>query len=345
MAKKINDTILKAFRGEETDYTPVWYMRQAGRSQKEYRELKEKYSLFEITHQPELCAYVTRLPVEHYGVDAAILYKDIMSPLPAIGVDVEIKSGIGPVIDKPIRSRSDIDKLGTIDPVSDVPYVLETIRLLSEEQLDVPLIGFSGAPFTLASYMIEGGPSKNYHKTKAMMYSDPTAWFALMDKLADMTITYAKAQIQSGAKAFQIFDSWVGALHAADYREYIKPIMNRIFTELKQEGVPLILFGVGARHLIMEWNDLPVDVIGLDWRISVTEARQMGITKALQGNLDPALLVSDWKVTEARAKAILDEGSSQPGFVFNLGHGVTPEIEPATLKRLTDFIHQYSQKK
>ncbi|WP_053220414.1 uroporphyrinogen decarboxylase [Virgibacillus senegalensis] len=345
MARKINDTILKAFRGEPTNYTPVWYMRQAGRSQKEYRKLKEKYSLFEITHQPELCAYVTRLPVEHYGVDAAILYKDIMSPLPAIGVDVEIKSGIGPVIDKPIRSKSDVEKLGTIDPVSDVPYVLETIRLLAEEQLDVPLIGFSGAPFTLASYMIEGGPSKNYHKTKAMMYSDPAAWFALMDKLADMTITYAKAQIQAGAKAFQIFDSWVGALHAADYREYIKPVMQRIFSELRGEGVPLILFGVGARHLILEWNDLPVDVLGLDWRTSITEAREMGITKTLQGNLDPALLVSGWKATELRAQAILDEAEGQPGFVFNLGHGVTPEIEPATLKRLTDFIHDYSRRK
>ncbi|WP_077623115.1 uroporphyrinogen decarboxylase [Sediminibacillus massiliensis] len=344
MARKTNDTILKAFRGEETDYTPVWYMRQAGRSQKEYRELKEKYSLFEITHQPELCAYVTRLPVEHYGVDAAILYKDIMSPLPAIGVDVEIKSGIGPVIDDPIRSIRDVEKLGSIDPISDVPYVLETIRLLSEEQLDVPLIGFSGAPFTLASYMIEGGPSKNYHKTKAMMYSEPETWFALMDKLADMTITYAKAQINAGAKAFQIFDSWVGSLNAADYRYFIKPVMERIFNELQTENVPLILFGVGARHLIMEWNDLPVDVIGLDWRISVTEAREMGITKTLQGNLDPAILLSDWNVIEERTKAILDEGSSQPGFVFNLGHGVTPEIQPATLKELTSLIHRYSQK-
>ncbi|MRH44148.1 uroporphyrinogen decarboxylase [Aquibacillus halophilus] len=344
MSRKINDTILKAFKGEETDYTPVWYMRQAGRSQKEYRELKEKYSLFEITHQPELCAYVTRLPVEHYGVDAAILYKDIMSPLPAIGVDVEIKSGIGPVIDSPIRKFQDVDNLGTIDPESDVPYVLETIRILSEEQLDVPLIGFSGAPFTLASYMIEGGPSKNYHKTKAMMYSDQKTWFALMDKLADMTITYAKAQVKAGAKAIQIFDSWVGALNVADYRYFIKPIMNRIFSELRETGVPLILFGVGARHLVMEWNDLPVDVVGLDWRMSITEAREMGITKTLQGNLDPAILLSDWNVIEKRTKAILDEGKVQPPHVFNLGHGVTPEIQPATLKKLTELIHSYSKK-
>ncbi|MDC3417255.1 uroporphyrinogen decarboxylase [Aquibacillus salsiterrae] len=345
MVRKINDTMIKAFRGEKTDYTPVWYMRQAGRSQKEYRELKEKYSLFEITHQPELCAYVTRLPVEQYGVDAAILYKDIMSPLPAIGVDVDIKSGIGPVIDNPIRSYSDVEKLGTIDPESDVPYVLETIRLLAEEQLDVPLIGFTGAPFTLASYMVEGGPSKNYHKTKAMMYSDERTWFTLMDKLGDMTINYAKSQIKAGAKALQIFDSWVGTLNQADYRYYIKPVMTRIFTELQSEGVPLILFGVGARHLILEWNDLPVDVLGLDWRMSITEARNQGITKTLQGNLDPAILLSDWQVIEQRTKAILDEGQSQPGYVFNLGHGVTPEIDPAVLKKLTEFIHTYSAKK
>ncbi|WP_407271644.1 uroporphyrinogen decarboxylase [Radiobacillus sp. PE A8.2] len=342
MTRQINDTILRAFRGEKTDYTPAWYMRQAGRSQKEYREIKEKYSLFEITRQPELCAYVTRLPVEHYGVDAAILYKDIMSPLPAIGVDVEIKSGIGPVIDNPIRSLADVEKLGTIDPQSDVPYVLETIRLLSEEQLDVPLIGFSGAPFTIASYMIEGGPSKNYHKTKAMMYSDPKTWFALMDKLADMTIAYVTAQVQSGAKAIQIFDSWVGTLNAADYREYIKPVMQRIFSELRVLNVPLIIFGVGARHLILEWNDLPVDVIGLDWRMSITEARDLGISKTLQGNLDPAILLSDWKTIEYRTKAILDEGQMHGPHVFNLGHGVTPEINPETLKKLTQLIHTYS---
>ncbi|UFU00507.1 uroporphyrinogen decarboxylase [Radiobacillus kanasensis] len=341
MSRQINDTILKAFRGEATHHVPAWYMRQAGRSQKEYRKLKEKYSLFEITHQPELCAYVTRLPVEHYGVDAAILYKDIMTPLPAIGVDVEIKKGIGPVIDKPIRSLQDVERLGEIDPESDVPYVLETIRLLTEEQLDVPLISFSGAPFTIASYMIEGGPSKNYHKTKAMMYSDPKAWFLLMDKLGDMVITYVKSQIKAGARAIQIFDSWVGTLNVADYRTYVKPVMHRIFSELKEEGVPLILFGVGARHLILEWNDLPVDVLGLDWRMSVTEARNLGITKTLQGNLDPAILLSDWATIESRAQAILEEGTEKPGFVFNLGHGITPDIKPATLKKLTEFIHAY----
>lgn len=344
MSSLFNDTILKAFKGEQTDYTPVWFMRQAGRSQPEYRKLKEKYSLFDITHEPELCAYVTRLPVEQYGVDAAILYKDIMSPLPAIGVDVEIKSGIGPVIDQPIRSYSDVEQLGSIVPEKDVPYVLETIRLLTSEQLNVPLIGFSGAPFTLASYMIEGGPSKNYHQTKAMMYKDPAAWFALMDKLATMIVSYIQVQIAAGAQAIQIFDSWVGALSVNDYRTFIKPVMEKILLELKPTNTPIILFGVGASHLIHEWNTLPVDVIGLDWRLSVNEARGLGITKPLQGNLDPAILLSNWETIEARTKTIIDQGRAQPSHIFNLGHGVTPEIEPDTLKKLTQFIHTYSAK-
>lgn len=343
--RRINETFLKACRGEKTDYVPVWYMRQAGRSQPEYRKLKEKYSLFEITHQPELCAYVTRLPVEQYDVDAAILYKDIMTPLPAIGVDVDIKTGIGPVIDNPIRSMADVEKLGEISPEEDVPYVLETIKLLTREQLNVPLIGFAGAPFTIASYMIEGGPSKNYNKTKAFMYAEPKAWFALMDKLADMTITYVKAQIDAGARAVQIFDSWVGALNVADYRYFIKPVMERIFSELREKNVPLIMFGVGASHLAKEWHDLPLDVVGLDWRLPIQEAREMGITKAVQGNLDPAILLAPWEVIEERAKAILDQGMAQPGYVFNLGHGVFPQVNPETLKRLTAFVHEYSASK
>ncbi|MGM0902350.1 MAG: uroporphyrinogen decarboxylase [Bacillota bacterium] len=345
MTKIINDTFLRAARGEKTDHVPVWYMRQAGRSQPEYRAIKEKYSLFEITHQPELCAYVTRLPVEQYNVDAAILYKDIMTPLPAIGVDVEIKAGIGPVISNPIQSLADVEKLGEIHPEEDVPYVMETIKLLTEEQLSVPLIGFSGAPFTLASYMIEGGPSKNYNKTKAFMYSEPKAWFALMDKLADVVITYVKSQIKAGVKAIQIFDSWVGALNVQDYRYYIKPIMHRIFSELKDENVPLIMFGVGASHLAKEWHDLPLDVVGLDWRMQIKEARDLGIHKTIQGNLDPAILLSPWEVIEERAKAILDQGMEQPGYIFNLGHGVFPSVDPATLKRLTSFIHEYSAEK
>ncbi|KIO63818.1 Uroporphyrinogen III decarboxylase [Caldibacillus thermoamylovorans] len=343
MSRLKNDTFLKAARGEKTNHIPVWYMRQAGRSQPEYRKLKEKYSLFEITHQPELCAYVTRLPVEQYGVDAAILYKDIMTPLPAMGVNVEIKGGFGPVIDQPIRTYQDVERLGQIDPEHDLPFVLDTIRLLTTEQLTVPLIGFAGAPFTLASYMIEGGPSKNYNKTKAFMYSEPRAWFLLMEKLADMTIAYVKAQIHAGASAIQIFDSWVGALNVQDYRNFMKPTMLRIFSELKKENVPLILFGVGASHLIMEWNDLPVDVIGLDWRLEIRDARAMGITKTLQGNLDPAVLLAPWEVIEERVSDILTQGITQPGYIFNLGHGIFPDIKPETIKRLTQFIHEFKQ--
>jgi uroporphyrinogen decarboxylase len=345
MSRQINETFLKAARGEATDYVPVWYMRQAGRSQPEYRAIKEKYSLFEITHQPELCAYVTKLPVDQYNVDAAILYKDIMTPLPALGVDVEIKSGIGPVIENPIRSLADVEKLGEINPEQDVPYVLDTIKLLTTEQLSVPLIGFAGAPFTLASYMIEGGPSKNYNKTKAFMYAEPKAWFALMDKLAEMTITYVKAQVNAGAKAVQIFDSWVGALNVEDYRYFIKPTMERIFSGLREENVPLIMFGVGASHLALEWHDLPLDVVGLDWRLPIRQAREMGITKTVQGNLDPAILLAPWEVIEEKAKAILDQGMATPGYIFNLGHGVFPSVDPAVLKKLTTFVHEYSASK
>ncbi|WP_017186999.1 uroporphyrinogen decarboxylase [Alkalibacillus haloalkaliphilus] len=341
---QFNDTILRAYRGEKTDYTPLWFMRQAGRSQPEYNKLKEKYSLFEITHQPELCAYVTELPVVNYQTDAAILYKDIMSPLPPMGVDVEIRKGVGPVIYNPIRSKADVEKLDDLDPQNDVPYVLDTIKILTEEKLNVPLIGFSGAPFTLASYMIEGGPSKQYNKTKAMMYGDSETWFALMDKLGDMIITYTKAQIAAGAKAIQIFDSWVGAVSAADYRMFIKPVMEKIFNALKEEDVPTILFGIGANHLLLEFNDLPVSTVGLDWRTSITQARDMGITRSLQGNLDPAILLADWDIIEKRTKEILDQGKDEEGYVFNLGHGVFPDIEPDTLKRLAALVHDYTSK-
>jgi uroporphyrinogen decarboxylase len=266
-----------------------------------------------------------------------------MTPLPAIGVNVEIKGGFGPVIDQPIRTYQDVERLGKIDPEHDLPFVLDTIRLLTTEQLTVPLIGFAGAPFTLASYMIEGGPSKNYNKTKAFMYREPRAWFLLMEKLADMTIAYVKAQIHAGAGAIQIFDSWVGALSVQDYRKFMKPTMLRIFSELKKENVPLILFGVGASHLIMEWNDLPVDVIGLDWRLEIRDARAMGITKTLQGNLDPAVLLAPWEVIEERVSDILTQGINQPGYIFNLGHGIFPDIKPETIKRLTQFIHEFKQ--
>ena len=340
-----NNAILNTIKGEKATHTPVWFMRQAGRSQPEYHKLKEKYSLFEITHQPELCAYVTHLPVDNYQTDAAILYKDIMTPLKPIGVDVEIKSGIGPVIHNPIQSVNDVDKLTQIDPKRDVPYVLDTIKLLTQEKLNVPLIGFTGAPFTLASYMIEGGPSKNYTFTKAMMYRDEETWFALMNHLVSISIDYVVAQVEAGAELIQIFDSWVGALNVQDYKYYIKPAMQKLISGIKEKhDVPIILFGVGASHLIDEWNDLPIDVLGLDWRISIIQAQSMGISKTLQGNLDPALLLAPWPVIEERLKNILDQGLMYGKHIFNLGHGVFPEVNPDTLKRVSQFVHDYTKR-
>lgn len=227
--KSFNDTFLKACRGESVPYTPVWYMRQAGRYQPEYREIRQRHTFFEMNEKPEVCAEVTRLPVEQLGVDAAILFADIMTPLKPVGVDVQIKSGVGPVISNPVRTPADVNRIGSLSPQRDVPFVLESIHMLTSEQLDVPLIGFAGAPFTLASYLIEGGPSKNYHQTKGFMYSQPEAWEALMEKLADLTVTYLTAQISAGAHAVQVFDSWVGALNAADYQTYVAPVMHRIF--------------------------------------------------------------------------------------------------------------------
>lgn len=339
-----NDTFLRACRKEPTDYIPVWYMRQAGRYQPEYRKIREKYSFFEMNYIPEVCAEVTTLPVEQLGVDAAILFADIMTPLKPIGVEVEIRSGVGPVISNPIRSLEDVERLGELDPISHVPYISEAIQILTE-RLNVPLIGFGGAPFTLASYMVEGGPSKNYHKTKALMYTQPKTWEKLMEKLGDMTITYLQAQVAAGAQAIQVFDSWVGALNREDYRTYIFPVMNRIFSCLKDLGVPTIYFGVGASHLLQEWNRLPVDVLGLDWRITIEEAREReGVTKALQGNLDPSFLLAPWEQIEQKVKEILDQGMKQPGYIFNLGHGIFPQCDVETLQKLTQFVHNYTSK-
>ncbi|PTX59980.1 uroporphyrinogen decarboxylase [Melghirimyces profundicolus] len=339
-----NDTFLKACRGESTPYVPVWYMRQAGRYQPEYRKIRERYSFFEMSEIPEVCAEVTRLPVEQLGVDAAILFADIMTPLKPVGVEVEIRPGVGPVISNPVRTPADVERLGRLEPEEHVPYVLEAIRLLTTEQLNVPLIGFAGAPFTLASYIIEGGPSKNYHQTKGFMYAQPESWQALMDKLGDLTVAYLKAQVAAGAHAVQVFDSWVGALNADDYRTYVAPVMHRIFAEVKEAtGVPVICFGIGAGHLLKEWNRLPVDVIGLDWRTSIRQAREMGIDKSLQGNLDPSLLLAPWEMIEAKAKEILDQGKVAPGYIFNLGHGTFPEVRVETLQRLTRFVHEYTR--
>lgn len=339
-----NDTFLKACYKQEVDRVPVWYMRQAGRYQPEYREIREKYSLLEICKIPELCAEVTLLPVQQLGVDAAILFSDIMVPLGPMGAEYDIVENRGPVLESPFRTAEDVARLRPLSPEEDLPYVLETIRILAKE-LNVPLIGFTGAPFTLASYMIEGGPSRNYIRTKQFMYSQPDVWRSLMDKLADMIIVYLRAQVEAGAKAVQIFDSWVGALSPQDYLDYVSPTMRRIFSELKDLEAPKIYFGVGAGELLKHWKELDADVIGLDWRVSVADGRaRVGERFAIQGNLDPGALLAPWPTLERKAKQIIDQGIEKPGFIFNLGHGIFPEVPGDMLKRLTDFIHEYSAK-
>lgn len=339
-----NDTFLRACRKQPTSYTPVWYMRQAGRYQPEYRKIREKYSFFDLNYHPELCAQVTQLPVEQLGVDAAILFADIMTPIKPAGINVEIRPGVGPVIEQPIRRKQDVSRLGELDPDSDLPYIHQAIQILVKE-LNVPLIGFSGAPFTLASYLVEGGPSKNYHKTKAMMYAEPEAWFLLMDKLGEICTRYLQAQVKAGVHAIQVFDSWIGALSAQDYQKYVYPIMEKIFQTLQSTNVPIIYFGIGTEHLLQTWSQLPVDVIGLDWRVPISKAREVyGIQKAVQGNLDPSYLLAPWEILQSQVQQILDEGTQQPGYIFNLGHGIFPDCKVETLKQLTEYVHRYTRK-
>lgn len=338
-----NDRFIRACRKESIDQVPVWYMRQAGRYDPEYRKIKEKYSLLEICRQPELAAEVTLMPVRKLGVDAAILYSDIMNPVASIGIDFDIVAGIGPVIDNPIRTRSDVERLRPIDVEGDLSHILETIRILDRE-LEVPLITFAGAPFTIASYLIEGRPSKNYLKTKALMYGEPEVWHMLMDKLGDMVITYLRAHMASGGKAFQLFDSWVGALAPHDFERYVLPTIERIFRELSDLPQPKIYFpGVSSGELLPSLRRLEADVIGLDWRVSITEGRKRtGGKYAVQGNLDPVVLTAPMEVIQTEAARIIDQGLEEPGFIFNLGHGLFPEASLEKLEQLTGFIHQYS---
>ncbi|ANY75078.1 uroporphyrinogen decarboxylase [Paenibacillus ihbetae] len=338
-----NDQFIRACRKQDITHVPVWYMRQAGRYDPEYRKIKEKYSLLEICSQPELAAEVTLMPVRKLGVDAAILYSDIMNPVASIGVDFDIVKNIGPVIDQPIRTAADVEKLRPIDVEGDLGHVLETIRILDRE-LEVPLITFAGAPFTIASYLIEGRPSKNYLRTKELMYSEPKVWFSLMDKLGDMVIAYLRAHVNNGGKAFQLFDSWVGALSPQDFRTFVLPTIERIFAELADLNVPKIYFpGVSSGELLPTLTDLRADVIGLDWRVSISEGRRrLGGKYAVQGNLDPTVLTGPMPLIQQYAKEIIDQGIQEPGFVFNLGHGLFPEASLEKLRELTSYIHEYS---
>ena len=330
---------LAAALGRPTERVPVWFMRQAGRSLPEYRALRERHDILEICRNPELATEVTLQPVRRLGVDAAILFSDIVVPIEAMGIDLDIKPGVGPVIAEPIRSGADVERLRPLEPQSDVPFVLEAIRELTGKLGDKPLIGFGGAPFTLASYLVEGGPSRNHLRTKALMYGEPETWHKLMDRLSEGVLAYLRAQIEAGVQAIQLFDSWVGHLSAPDYITYVLPSVQRILGGL-DGTVPRIHFGVGTGHLLEAMAGAGVEVMGIDWRIPLDEARRRLPDVALQGNLDPAVCFAPPAVVEDRVHEVLERGGGR-GHIFNLGHGVLPDTDPGVLERIVELVHAW----
>ncbi len=337
---KFNDRFLKACYRKPVDTVPVWFMRQVGRYQPEYRRLREKYSISEIIKNPELCARLTMSAVKDLGVDAAILFSDITVIFEGMDVNYEIVENSGPVIDKPLRDIEKLCNLRTIEPELDIPYVLETIRILKDE-LKSPLIGFSGGPFTLGSYMIEGGSTKNFTYTKYFMYNHRREWEIFMDKLTDNIILFLKSQVRSGVDALQIFDTWIGYLGFSEYKEYVFPKVKRLVLSLKRENVPIIYFGLCTSHLLKLIKELDVDVVGFDWRMDINSAWNIvGYDKAAQGNLDPAVLLCSWDVVKEKTEHILHSVRGKVGYIFNLGHGVLPETPVSNLKRLVDFVHE-----
>jgi len=335
----VNDRFVRACRREPVDATPVWFMRQAGRSFAAYRTLRERYGILELAKTPDLCAEVTLMPVRELGVDAAVLFADIMLPLEPMGVALRIEPEVGPIIDRPIRSAADVAALRPFDP-GEVAFTMDAIRLVRRE-LDgtAGVIGFSGAPFTLACYLIEGRPSRDFATAKAFMYREPAAWHDLMERLSVMVAAYLRSQVDAGADVVQLFDSWVGGLGPADYREFVQPHVRRIFAGL--QGVPTIHFGTGTAALLELLAAAGGDVIGLDHRVSLAAAWvRVGHDRAVQGNLDPARLLAGWEATRAGALAVLDEAAGRPGHVFNLGHGVLPETDTDLLRRLVDLVHE-----
>ena len=334
----MSDRFLRACRLEPVDATPVWFMRQAGRSFAGYRRLREKYGILELAKTPELCAEVTLMPVRELGVDAAVMFADIMLPLEPMGVGLRIEPEVGPIIDRPIRSAADVDALLPFEPAG-VVFTLEAIAAVRGE-LDgkAGVIGFSGAPFTLACYLIEGRPSRDFTTAKAFMYREPNAWHALMAKLSTMAIDYLNAQVGAGAQVVQLFDSWVGGLGPADYASYVQPHVRRIFENLT---APAIHFGTGSSALLELMAGAGGDLIGVDHRISLADAwRRIGSDRGIQGNLDAARLLAGWEATEAGARAVLDEAAGRPGHVFNLGHGVLPQTDTSLLRRLVELVHE-----
>lgn len=334
----MQDRFLRACRREPVDVTPVWMMRQAGRYMAEYRALRQKYTLLEICKTPELAVEVTLQPLR-LGMDAAILFADILLPLEPMGAPFEFAKGEGPVIHSPVRDRAAIDRLRVFEPEEGLGYVLEAIRLLRKE-LKVPLIGFAGAPFTIASYLIEGGKSSDYRTAKTLMWSDPDAWNLLMGKIAEVVRRYLRAQVEAGAQAVQLFDSWVGALSPGDYEEYVQPHVRHILADLETTGVPVIHFGTGTSSLLELQRDAGGTVIGVDHRVRLADAwRRIGHDRAIQGNMDPLLLLAPKEIAVRRAQHVVREAGGRPGHVFNLGHGIVPEVPVDTVKAVVDAVH------
>ena len=333
---------LRACRRQPVDRTPVWFMRQAGRYMAEYRAIRARHSLLEICRQPELAAEITLQPIERLGVDAAIIFADILLPLVPMGIELSFAAGEGPVIHNPVRSADDVRRLRLPEPEDDLAATLAAIRLVAGRLArGVPLIGFAGGPFTLASYLIEGGSSRNYLRTKQLMYGDPASWDALMEKLGAMTAAYLRAQLAAGAEAVQLFDSWAGALSPRDYRERVLPHTRRIVEALRPLGAPVILFGTGTAGLLELLAESEADVIGLDWRIDLAAGwARVGQQRAIQGNLDPALLFAPRDELARQVRAILEQAGGRPGHIFNLGHGILPETPPENVRYLVELVHE-----
>jgi uroporphyrinogen decarboxylase len=332
---------VKACRGEPVSHTPVWFMRQAGRSLPEYRRVRAGIPMLDACRRPDLVSEITMQPVRRHGVDAAILFSDIVVPLAAAGVDVDIVPGTGPVVASPVATLEHVAAIQPLDPGA-VDFVAEAIRLLLPELGGLALIGFAGAPFTLASYLVEGGPSRTHARTKALMYGAPDVWHALCERLAEITLTFLRVQVDAGVSAVQLFDSWAGALSEADYRRYVLRHSAAALSGLADAGVPRIHFGVGTAELLGAMSEAGADVVGVDWRTPLDAAASRAPGKALQGNLDPSVLFAPAQVIEGEVRRVLAEGAKARGHVFNLGHGVLPETDPDVLTRVVSLVHEIS---
>src|SRR4051812_5785237 len=334
-----DSAFLCAARGEPVDHTPVWYMRQAGRSLPEYLRVREGIGMLESCMQPDLVVEITLQPVRRYGVDAAIFFSDIVLPLKAIGVDLDIVPGVGPVVASPVRTLADVEAIPDLTP-DHVPFITEAVRLLVAELGATPLIGFAGAPFTVASYLVEGGPSKDHARTKALMFGAPDVWTALLGKIAGISAAYLDVQVAAGASAVQLFDSWAGALTRADYEQHVLPFSTQVLEAIGGRGVPRIHFGVGTGEILDLMGSAGAEVVGVDWRVPLAEGVRRVGGRCVQGNLDPTLVFAPTEVMLDRADEVLADGRAAPGHIFNLGHGVIPSTDPDQLKRLTDHVHE-----